>query len=331
MSRNSKISLGALLLLPVFLVFLAACGESGGGLDPIVPAGGTAILASEFVSGVSLGGVDGSYSTDPLPQGTLDAPSILGAREYVQGSSAVLQVTVDSTATQLLVGVGGTAGGYWTLDLSALAKTGARTRELSLPGAEATLTKMAAVEGEAAAAAALANSWIVTITPTGTPGRTSFRLLVATRSAAGVSQVASHSVFQNQTAVGSDALQVSLNWIHPVDMDLHVTTPSGEDIYWANKSGSQGGTLDLDSNAACSIDGVNNENITWLTSTPQAGQYIVRLDLWSACSEAGPFPYVVTVTVNGQSTLYQGEMAATEADGGGSGAGRFITTIDVVN
>ena len=329
MSRTSRIPLLVFLLLPAFLLVLAACGESGGGLDPIVPAGGTTIPASEYISAVAMDDVAGTYVDEAMPEGTSDGPVILGAREYVQGSSAVLQVSVDPGATQLLISADNTVNGYWTIDLMAAAKTATSIQDLSLPGAESTLAKIAVTRGPEAAAAALANSWIITITPTGTPGRTSFRLLVASRDANGVSKASRHTVVQNATAVGSDALQVSLNWIHPIDMDLHVVTPSGEDIYWQHKSGTEGGTLDLDSNAACSIDGVNNENITWLSSTPAAGQYIVRLDLWAACAQEGPFPYLITVTVHGETTLYQGEMSATEADTGGEGAGRFITSINV--
>ncbi len=328
MSRTHKILLFSTLLIPAFLLLLSACGESGSGLDPIVPATGTSIPASEFVSGVSLDGNDGSYVDEALPEGEAEAPLVMGAREYVQGSSAVMQVSVDPSTTQILVGVANTVSGYWTIDLSAAAKA-AVTAQPSLPGVEATLAKIAVTRGEASAAALLENSWIITITPTGTPGRTSFRLLVATRNEEGVSQATSHTIMQNATAVGSDALQVSLNWIHPVDLDLHVVTPGGEDIFWAHRSGSDGGTLDLDSNAGCRIDGVNNENITWLSSTPAAGDYIVRLDLWSACAEEGPFPYIITVTVHGETHLYQGEMSATEADNGGEGSGRYITTVTV--
>ena len=66
--------------------------------------------------------------------------------------------------------------------------------------------------------------------------------------------------------VGSGPIQVSLSWVGQVDVDLHVTPPAGGDIYWGDRSDSTGGTLDLDSNAGCSIDNVNNENIVWADS-----------------------------------------------------------------
>ena len=318
-----------LLLVPISILAISACKDSSGGLDPIVPSGGTTITANEFVSAVAEESATGTYTDDLMPQGGTTGPMLLGPREYVQGSSALVQVVTDSAATELVVGVASTSSGYWTIPLNASAKAAVRDDTGFLPAAEATLSKIAVSEGPRAAAVASSNSWILTITPTGTPGRTSFRLLVAQRTPAGLSLASSHTVYQNSTAVGSNALQVSLNWIDPVDMDLHVETPDGGDIHWGAPTGAQGGVLDLDSNPACNIDGVNNENITWLTSTPVAGTYTVRLDLWSECSQPGPFPYIITITVNGQASLYQGELLATDADAGGAHSGQVIETLNI--
>lgn len=64
------------------------------------------------------------------------------------------------------------------------------------------------------------------------------------------------------TSVGTGDVQVTLSWNADSDVDLHVVDPSGEEIYWSNRRSASGGQLDLDSNAACAIDGVRNENIT---------------------------------------------------------------------
>jgi hypothetical protein len=63
--------------------------------------------------------------------------------------------------------------------------------------------------------------------------------------------------------VGTGDVQVGIVWDTPTDVDLHVTEPGGETIYYGNLQSSAGGTLDLDSNPACNIDGVNAENIFW--------------------------------------------------------------------
>jgi hypothetical protein len=126
-------------------------------------------------------------------------------------------------------------------------------------------------------------------------------------------------------AVGSGDVQVSLSWDTSTDVDLHVVEPAGgEEIYWANRSSVTGGMLDLDSNAGCSIDGVNNENTTWVTGSPLAGEHIVRVDFWSDCSGI-PANYVVTTKVCGAVNTFSGSFAAGTDDQGGFGSGREIT------
>jgi hypothetical protein len=281
------------------------------------------------VSDVNQDGVSAVYTDEAMPAGTSDAPFLLGARQYVVGGSIVVQVATPTDATEIVVGVGGTSSGYWTIDLASAAKAAVIPVEDYVGQAESVLEKLAVTEGQANALQLAADSYLINVTPSGQPGRTSFRLTVAVRTPAGLSKQASHSVVQNTTANGSDWLQVSLNWIHPVDLDLHVQTPEGEDIYWAHRTGTNGGYLDLDSNAACGIDGVQNENIRWLRNAPTPGDYIIRLDLWSACDLTETFPYLITVILNGEMTLYQGEVASTEADAGGEFSGSTIATINV--
>lgn len=103
----------------------------------------------------------------------------------------------------------------------------------------------------------------------------------------------------NMIRVGAGDVQVSVAWDAPTDVDLHVVDPASEEIYFGNKTSASGGTLDLDSNAACSIDNVNNENITWPVGGAPSGQYSVSLVYWSACTQPAS-NYVVTIVVRGQ-------------------------------
>jgi hypothetical protein len=325
MNRSPLFLLLSLLLAGALV--LAACSEDDG-LAPLVPGGTSTITSAEYVAAVQLEGMSGTYVPDQtLTPGTTEAPLVLGTSQYVDGASVVLQVSVEDGVTQLLVGVANTVGGYYVVDLPTTAKQG--TASASLPGAAATLEKMAVSMGEATATAAAAASYLLTVTPTGEDGRTSFALLVAAGDGSAVSRAARHTIRRNSTAQGSDMLQVSLNWVHDVDYDLHLATPEGEDVFWLNRTVSTGGSLDLDSNAGCALDHVRNENITWTTGAPTAGEYVVRVDLWSACDEPGPFPWLVTVTLDGETTLYQGEMTAAQADGGGAFSGQVVTTLTV--
>jgi hypothetical protein len=135
----------------------------------------------------------------------------------------------------------------------------------------------------------------------------------------------------NITQVGAGTLQVSLSWNSPSDVDLHLVEPNGEEIYYGHKTSASGGVLDLDSNAGCNIDGVNNENITWTDpSVPPDGEYIVRVDYWSACEEQSA-SYTVTVNNCGQRQTFNGSFAPGDADGGSSGSGVEVSRFDFVS
>jgi uncharacterized protein YfaP (DUF2135 family) len=99
--------------------------------------------------------------------------------------------------------------------------------------------------------------------------------------------------------VATGDVQVSVAWDSPTDVDLRVTDPSGEQVYFGNLQAESGGFLDLDSNPACNIDGINNENIVWPTGEAPSGSYKVSLDYWSDCGEAET-NWVVTVQSQGQ-------------------------------
>ncbi len=105
-----------------------------------------------------------------------------------------------------------------------------------------------------------------------------------------------------------------------------------------NDISDNGGELDVDSNADCYIDGINNENITYSeNSIVDDGQYIVRVDLYSNCGISGGTNYIVTAYYNGDlistssgSNPYTGTFTASDEDSGSSGSGKTVMkfTID---
>ena len=127
--------------------------------------------------------------------------------------------------------------------------------------------------------------------------------------------------------VAGGDVQVSVSWDVDSDLDLHLVEPgaTGEEIFWGNPSSVTGGTLDLDSNPACAIDGVRNENIGWPTGAPNHGTYTVRLDHWADCGEAES-RYVVTVRVKGHAIQTFTGTVTAPGDSGGVGSGATITT-----
>ncbi len=101
----------------------------------------------------------------------------------------------------------------------------------------------------------------------------------------------------NETGYGD--VKVSISWNTPTDVDLYVTDPNGITTFYGNTAPGNGSSLDLDSNAGCTIDGVNNENIFWNTGTAVPGEYTVRVDMWSDCEEGGASG-TVTMIYNGE-------------------------------
>jgi len=125
--------------------------------------------------------------------------------------------------------------------------------------------------------------------------------------------------------VGTGDVQVSIAWSGASDVDLHVVDPSGEEVYYGNRTSASGGSLDLDSNAACSLDNKNNENIVWPTGMGPHGTYIVRVDYWSACNVTQSDFVVTVATKGGTPQVFTGSLTGT-GDGGGLGSGQLITT-----
>jgi hypothetical protein len=128
------------------------------------------------------------------------------------------------------------------------------------------------------------------------------------------------------TQVGTGDVQVTLSWDADSDTDLHVVAPGGDEIYYARRQSSSGGELDLDSNAGCTIDGIRNENITWPVGRAPRGQYIVRVDYWSACGVSRT-NYTVRVNNGGSVQIVSGFFTGS-GDAGGLGSGRTVTTFE---
>lgn len=101
--------------------------------------------------------------------------------------------------------------------------------------------------------------------------------------------------------VGTGQLQVSLSFSNDKDIDLHLVEPNGAHIYYGHRTSSNGGELDLDSNPGCSIDGINNENITYGEDAYiEPGTYKVYAVMYSNCDATIATDYVVTVTYGGR-------------------------------
>ena len=146
----------------------------------------------------------------------------------------------------------------------------------------------------------------------------------------------------------SGPVQVTLRFPVAEDLDLHLVEPLSDggscEIYYANRGNTPDsgivfpfpipmpfacgarGYLDLDSNAACTIDNVDVENVIYPPSAPApTGKYIVRVVYYQNCGATQNVPYEVEVRANGQTRYYCGSFPPNGATGGNQGAGTTIT------
>ena len=128
------------------------------------------------------------------------------------------------------------------------------------------------------------------------------------------------------TQVGTGDVQVTLSWDADADVDLHVLAPGGEEIYYGRRQSASGGTLDLDSNAGCQIDGIRNENITWPVGRAPRGPYTVKVDYWSNCG-VSQTNYTVLVNNGGAVQIVSGSFTGA-GDRGSIGSGRTVASFD---
>ena len=93
--------------------------------------------------------------------------------------------------------------------------------------------------------------------------------------------------------VSTGSLQFTLVWDHPGDLDLHVVTPAGNEIYYASRSADMG-MLDRDDTT-----GTGPENIFW-TASPPSGTYLVCVDPYRIST---PTNFTVTITHTGSAPM----------------------------
>jgi hypothetical protein len=273
------------------------CGSSNNSvtqpLSPTPPpAPASAFSISSFVSGLSgADGSQGSVQTGQAPQASNGPAATPTANSgIVRGGTSQVRLqstTAFQTVYMFVSGVSGGVGGFWQLRLAS-------------PTTDASVFPTFATQVPAS----------------------SFDLMFGVASASGAVGTFRNLPTQVLEASSGD-IQVSVSWDARSDVDLHVVDPSGEEVYWENPSARSGGQLDLDSNAACDIDGKNNENIRWTPIGP-AGSYTVRVDYWDACS-VGQTNYVVTVKNGASTQVFRGNFTGP-GDQGSRGSGRSITT-----
>jgi hypothetical protein len=112
--------------------------------------------------------------------------------------------------------------------------------------------------------------------------------------------------------LGTGDVQITLIWNTINDLDLHVTDPDGEFIYFGYPASSSGGVLDVDANGGCTdnITPSPVENVFWPTGSAPTGTYVIEVHYYTNCPDA-PLAdsYTVRVLVDGQPQEFSGTVA----------------------
>ncbi|MCF2970621.1 right-handed parallel beta-helix repeat-containing protein [Synechococcus sp. Nb3U1] len=100
--------------------------------------------------------------------------------------------------------------------------------------------------------------------------------------------------------LGTGPIQITLTWNTIDDLDLYVTDPGEQTVFFGNPSIPSGGRLDVDANSNCAGVTTNPvENVFW-ASTPPTGRYLIEVVLFRRCSQStAPIPFTVTLRKSG--------------------------------
>ena len=102
-------------------------------------------------------------------------------------------------------------------------------------------------------------------------------------------------------------IRASLMWNNRNDLDIHVITPRGEEVFFGNKRGRCGGSLDVDMNVRGETT-TPIENIRWMRGTAPAGRYTVFVENYSFHEYAyDGTPFQVELEVAGEVFMFSGE------------------------
>ena len=116
-----------------------------------------------------------------------------------------------------------------------------------------------------------------------------------------------NSVCFNKYCVGQGTFRVSLGFDADSDFDLHVETPDGSEIYFANELDGHG-TLDVDQCIATCGDGPHVENVVF-DNEAERGTYRVWVENFDG-RDSGAFE--VQVRGDGVNEDFAGELAADD-------------------
>lgn len=221
----------------------------------------------------------GMWRSAAFPAGTgTGAPTITslgGPSSVLNGSSNTFTVnyTGSSNVSAILVQIGGYNGGYFYVPASG--GSGTASFDLTLASDYFNEVGASIISGP------------TTLSPTGKTLRSGVQSIIISIIDAlnRISEQFTQALTTQESGTGD--VKVSISWDSICDVDLHVTEPGGETIYYGNTSSSTGGELDVDMNVGCGSGG-GVENIYWPEGQSPQGDYSIMVHMYkSTCGMDG--------------------------------------------
>lgn len=115
----------------------------------------------------------------------------------------------------------------------------------------------------------------------------------------------------NTPELGTGDVQITLTWNSTNDLDLWVTDPFGETIYYYHTTSASQGQLDVDANRNCqNVTSSPVENIFWPSNSAPSGNYTVTVHYYMHCeNEVLITPYQVRLLVDGIVKDFDGKLS----------------------
>lgn len=246
--------------LTLSTVTLTSCSDDS---EPEIPAGPTAeeSFASNYFSLDNATFVEDELPVngngEPISGLSMNSQALTGGMNFVT-------IQTEQSYRNFLVGVKGQPG-YWSVNANEVSRSGSRAY----------------------------NTYIIPINFGTDFGSDIIIIIIAIDNDGNASAPTEGDVTHVDSKSGD--LNLNLTFSNAKDIDLHLITPAGVRIYFGNRGGyyeqvQEDGSikniefgLDHDSNAVCSIDNLNNENIFIPAELIEPGEYIVQVDMWRNC------------------------------------------------
>lgn len=108
-------------------------------------------------------------------------------------------------------------------------------------------------------------------------------------------------------------VQFSLAWNNFNDIDLHVITPAGDQIFYGARVSRCRGLLDVDMNAGGRQSREPVENVFWARGDAPLGKFTVFVNHFARHGDPDPTEYIVLVNIDGETQTFRGVISSGQA------------------